>query len=372
MTRFARPAVFGAVMAGLCLGGPVKAQEREGDPNLIMDFESYKPISTLVVPEHPLTRAKFPFIDVHAHLRNDADPSESGSYVADMDGMNMQLAVNLSGRSGDGLVAGIRNLKERHPGRFMLFANVDFDGMDEPGWTERAVAQFEQDVANGAVGLKIFKSLGMYVTDADGRVPTNDPRIDPIWAKAGELGVPVLIHTADPAPFWLPRDSLNERWLELKQRPRRMRPAEPSFEELMGEQFDVFRKHPNTNFISAHMAWMGNDLERLGQLLDTYPNMYVEMGAVLAEVGRQPFTAREFLIDYQDRVLFGKDSWAPSEYHVYFRVLETSDQYFDYYRARHAHWKLYGVALPDDVLKKIYYKNAIRLIPGIDASAFPQ
>ena len=230
------------------------------------------------------------------------------------------------------------------------------------------MGQFEQDVANGAAGLKIFKSLGMYVTDSNGRVPTNDPRIDPIWAKAGELGVPVLIHTADPAPFWQPRDSLNERWLELKQRPRRMRPPQPSFETLMGEQFDVFRKHPGTNFISAHMAWMANDLERLGELLDTYPNMYVEMGAVLAEIGRQPFTARQFLIDHQDRVLFGKDSWAPAEYHVYFRVLETSDQYFDYYRARHAHWKLYGVELPDDVLKKIYYKNAIRIVPGIDAS----
>jgi predicted TIM-barrel fold metal-dependent hydrolase len=242
--------------------------------------------------------------------------------------------------------------------------------MDDPGWTDRAVAQLERDVANGAVGLKIFKNLGMYTEDANGRVPTNDPRIDPVWAKAGELGIPVLIHTADPAPFWQPRDSLNERWLELKQRPRRMRPPEPSFETLMGEQFDVFRKHPNTAFISAHMAWMANDLDRLAELLDRYPNMYVELGAVVAEIGRQPVTARQFLIDYQDRVLMGKDSWAPSEYHVYFRVLETADEYFDYYRRRHAHWKLYGVNLPDDVLRKVYYENALRIVPGLDRSLF--
>jgi predicted TIM-barrel fold metal-dependent hydrolase len=360
----------GVGMAMLVAGG--SAQEREGDPNLIMDFESYKPISTLVVPEHPLTRAKFPFIDIHAHLRNGADEAQAASYVADMDGLNMGLAVNLSGRSGDQFLEGVTNLAERHPGRIVLFANVDFDEMDEPGWTERAVAQFEEDVRNGARGLKIFKNLGMYTEDSNGRVSTNDPRIDPIWAKAGELGVPVLIHTADPAPFWSPRDSLNERWLELKQRPRRMRPTEPSFETLMGEQFDLFEKHPNTNFISAHMAWMANDLGGLSELLDRYPNMYVEMGAVVAEIGRQPVTARQFLIDYQNRVLFGKDSWAPSEYHVYFRVLETADEYFDYYRARHAHWKLYGLALPDDVLKKIYYGNALNLVPGLDRSRFPE
>ncbi len=372
MSHLPRRIALGLTIAAMSAASGAVAQEREGDPNLIMDFESYKPISTLVVPAHPKTRAKFPFIDIHAHLRNNADEALAGSYVADMDAMNMRVAVNLSGRSGDGLVEGMNNLARSHPGRFVLFANVDFDGMDDPGWTERAVAQFEEDVANGASGLKIFKSLGMYVTDANGRVSTNDPRIDPIWAKAGELGVPVLIHTADPEPFWSPRDSLNERWLELKQRPRRMRPAEPSFETLMEEQFDVFRKHPGTNFVSAHMAWMANDLGQLRELLDEHPNMYVEMGAVLAEIGRQPVTARQFLIDYQDRVLFGKDSWAPAEYHVYFRVLETADEYFDYYRARHAHWKLYGVALPDDVLKKIYFGNALRIVPGLDASAFPE
>jgi predicted TIM-barrel fold metal-dependent hydrolase len=362
--------VLGTAALLLAAAAPVAAQGGDGDPNLRMDFEAYQPVSTLVVPEHRPTRASFPFIDIHAHLRNGADEAQSASYVADMDAMNMAIAVNLSGRSGAELKEGINNLAERHPGRIVLFANVDFDGMDEPDWTARTVARFEEDVRNGARGLKIFKNLGMYVEDANGRVATSDPRIDPIWAKAGELGVPVLIHTGDPAPFWSPRDSLNERWLELKQRPRRMRPPEPSFEQIMGEHWDMIRKHPETNFISAHMSWLANDLGRLGQLLDELPNMYVELGAVLAEIGRQPRAARAFLIEYQDRVLFGKDSWAPEEYHVYFRVLETADEYFDYYRPRHAHWKIYGVDLPDEVLRKIYYENALRLVPGLDRSLF--
>lgn len=139
----------------------------------------------------------------------------------------------------------------------------------------------------------------------------------------------------------------------------------------MSEQWNVFRKHPETNFINAHLGWMGNDLDRLGELMDEFPNMYTEIGAVLAELGRQPRFARQFFIDYQDRIMFGKDSWRPEEYKVYFRVLETSDEYFDYYRKRHAFWKMYGLNLPDDVLRKLYYKNALRIVPGIDASLFP-
>ena len=203
-------------------------------------------------------------------------------------------------------------------------------------------------------------------------IEVDDPRLDPIWAKCGELGIPVLIHTGEPAAFWLPKDKNNERWLELKQYPSRYKDPEknPSFEEVMAEQHHVFKKHPNTKFISAHLGWFGNDLARLGKLLDEMPNMYTELGAVLAELGRQPITARKWLIDYQDRVMMGKDSYKKEEYYTYFRVLETNDEYFDYYRKRHAHWKMYGLALPDSVLQKIYFKNAIQLIPGIDESLF--
>jgi predicted TIM-barrel fold metal-dependent hydrolase len=229
-------------------------------------------------------------------------------------------------------------------------------------------------VKNGARGLKVFKNLGMFVKDKDGsRVHTDDPRIDPVWAKCAELGIPVLIHTGEPSPFWLPWDRFNERWLELKQFPGRRRdgPQFASFEETIGEQHNVFRKHPKTLFINAHLGWLGNDLGRLGKLMDEMPNMYTEIGAVLHELGRQPRAAREFLTRHQDRVLFGKDSWAPEEYHTYFRTLETADEYFPYYRKRHAFWSLYGLDLPDEVLKKIYYKNALRIIPGLDKSAFP-
>jgi predicted TIM-barrel fold metal-dependent hydrolase len=183
----------------------------------------------------------------------------------------------------------------------------------------------------------------------------------------------VLIHSGEPSPFWLPKDRHNERWLELKQEPDRYSPADrfPPFETILAEQHHVFRKHPKTRFIDAHLGWLGNDLARLGQLLDELPNVYTELGAVLAELGRQPRFARDWLIRYQDRVLFGKDTYNQSEYYAYFRVLETADEYFDYYRKRHAHWKLYGLELPDPVLRKIYYRNALTLFPTIDRSLFP-
>jgi predicted TIM-barrel fold metal-dependent hydrolase len=342
----------------------------------IMSFEDYDPPSTLVVPETEASRARFPFIDVHSHQFR-MPTQDLDQLTAEMDKLNMAVMVNLSGRGGGDeahLIGSLRNVREHHPKRFVVFTNIDFAGIDQPDWGKRTAAQIESDVKLGAGGLKIYKSLGLSVRDANGeRVAVDDPRIDPVWAKCGELGIPVLIHTGEPAAFWLPKDKYNERWLELKQRPNRYRdPAtNPSWEDLMNEQHNVFRKHPGTIFINAHLGWMGNDLARLGRLMDELPNMYAEIGAVLAELGRQPRFAKAWFIKYQDRVLFGKDSWQPSEYPVYFRVLETADEYFDYYRRRHAFWKMYGMELPDEVLKKLYYKNALRIIPGIDKSLFP-
>ncbi len=361
-----------AVVAfSLSLSGVLSAQEEVP----AMSFEEYEPKSTLVVPQTPVTRAKFPFIDVHSHQRRTATEEAVNTLITEMDKLNMAVMVNLSGGSGAELRQGIENLKGRHPQRFVVFANVDLREIDSSGFGERAARQLEDDVRAGAQGLKIFKNLGMFLVDASGkRVPTSDPRLDPIWRKCAELGIPVLIHTGEPSTFWLPHDRFNERWLELKEFPNRSRSGDQfaSFEQTMGEQHDLFRRHPKTTFINAHLGWMGNDLGRLGRLLDELPNVYTEIGAVLAELGRQPKNARAFLIRYQDRVLFGKDSWAPSEYPVYFRVLETDDEYFDYYRKRHAFWKMYGLDLPDEVLKKIYYRNALRLIPGIDPAGFPE
>jgi uncharacterized protein len=341
-----------------------------------MDFESYEPKSTLVVPENPTPRARFPFVDAHSHQRaSGMTPAEVDALVEAMDAMNMAVMVNLSGGSGERLREGIARLEGRYPNRFVTFANVDLSKIAEKGFGEAAAKILAEDVGAGARGLKIYKNLGMFLTDASGaRVPTNDPRLDPIWRKAGELGIPVLIHTGEPSAFWEPFDRHNERWLELKQFPNRRRddPKFASFEQTMEEQHDLFRRHPKTIFINAHLGWLGNDLARLGRLMDEMPNMMTETGAVLAELGRQPRAARDFLIRYQDRVLFGKDSWAPDEYPTYFRTLETADEYFDYYRRRHAHWKIYGLDLPDSVLRKIYFENAMRIIPGLEPSLFPE
>lgn len=337
-----------------------------------ISWEEYEPRSTLVVPEHSTLRARYPFVDVHLHLDGTMPRDSLVALVEAMDRLNLAVAVNLSGGTGERLVAQLRALGEAYPGRFVVFANVDFRTIDDPEFGVHAARRLEEDVRNGALGLKIFKSLGMWITYANSeRVPVDDPRLDPIWAKAGELGIPVLIHTADPAEFWQPHDRLNERWLELRERPLRKRPPEPSWEQLISEQRNVFRKHPETTFIAAHLAWMGHDLGRLGRTLDSLPNMNVGLGAVIYEPGRQPRYAREFFIRYQDRILFGKDAWAPEEYPVYFRVLETADEYFDYYRKRHAFWKLYGLELPEEVLRKVYFENALRIIPGIDRSRFP-
>lgn len=353
----------------LLLAGAVYAQQ----PDTTMTFEEYQPESTLVVPGEKVTRAKFPFIDIHSHQWRMAS-SDLRAIAEEMDSLNMRVLVNLSGRSGDALKAMVDAARKQAPGRFLVFANLDFDGIDEPGWTERTVAQLQKDYDNGARGLKIFKNLGLTVLDSDGnRVHTDDPRIDPVWAKAGELGIPVLIHTGEPAVFWAPIDEKNERWLEMKNFPSRHRGDStryPSWEVVMNEQWNVFRKHPETTFINAHLGWMANDLARLGHHLDEFPNVYTEIAAVIAELGRQPRFAKDFFIKYQDRILFGKDTYRPEEYHLYFRVLESDDEYFDYFRRRHAFWKMYGLDLPDEVLEKVYYKNALKVLTDVDPSLF--
>lgn len=345
------------------------------EETMSMDFEGYNPPSTLVVPENPRSHAKFPFIDVHSHHYRMSN-QDLDKLIGEMDELNMGIIVNLSGRGGKALEDIMANVKKYgHEDRIAVFTNVNFDGIDEPGWGENAAKQIETDVQNGAKGLKIYKSLGLSVKDKDGNfVAIDDSRIDPVWAKCGELGIPVLIHAADPAQFWQPHDANNERWLELKTHPRRKRSdTDPApWATLIQQQHNVFKKHPNTTFINAHMGWFANDLTKLGQLLDEMPNMYVEIGAIIAELGRQPRAANRFFEKYQDRVLFGKDSYNPGEYPTYFRVLETADEYFPYYKKYHAFWSMYGLELPDDILKKLYYKNALKIIPGLDSSKFPE
>jgi uncharacterized protein len=353
---------------------PLNGQEKPLE--MKMDFEEYNPPSTLVVPEHIITRSKFPFIDVHNHQFN-MPTQDLNELAKEMDKLNMAVMVNLSGRgrgSSEHLEKSLENVKKTNPKRFIVFTNLDFAAIDDPEWKDRMLKQLEDDVKKGANGLKIYKSLGMFAVDSKGkRIPVNDSRIDPLWDKCGELGIPVLIHSADPKQFWQPIDQNNERWLELKLHPGRRHDTDTvSWEKIIAEQHDLFRKHPKTKFINAHLGWFANDLKKLSELMDRFPNMYTEIGAVIAELGRQPRTAREFLIKYQDRVMFGKDSWVPDEYATYFRVLESADDYFPYHKRYHAFWRMYGLNLPDDVLKKIYYKNALKVIPNIDANLFPK
>jgi predicted TIM-barrel fold metal-dependent hydrolase len=351
--------------------------------NNLMDIEEYSPKSTLVVEKNLKSRSKFPFIDVHSH-QWDMSYSNLKKLVSEMDSLNMAYMINLSG-SGIATFAGnqtlmdlnleksISNVNQNFPERFGVFLNIDFNMIDHEDFHTKTVEIIKDAVSKGAIGLKVYKGLGLSVKDSKGiRVKVDDPRLSPIWNICGELNIPVLIHSGEPSPFFDPIDKYNERWLHARQKPSSFRPSDkyPSFKTVMGEQYNMFKNHPNTTFINAHMGWMANDLDKLGRHLDSLPNVYTEIGAVIGELGRQPRRARKFFIDYQDRVMFGKDTYNKSEFDVYFRVLETSDEYFDYYRKRHGLWKMYGLNLPDEVLKKLYYKNALKLFPTIDKNLF--
>jgi len=358
---------------GVQRGRPGEGRAPEFPPPSIID---YKPRTTLKVAEHKVPKAKFPVIDIHSHQPTPITPEQFDKVVQGMDANNLRILINLSGGYGDRLRQGLDAVaKSPHRDRMVLFANVNFEGVGTPGWSQKAAAQLEGDIKAGARGLKIFKDLGLRIRKADGsRLKVDDPDLDPIWEVCGRLGVPVLIHTAEPQEFFEPIDVKNERWLELALfRDRRYPAGEfPRFEELLAERDRMFRKHAKTQFIGAHFAYRGNDLAKAQEMLDTMPNVHLEVAAILAELGRQPRAAHDFFVKNQDRVLFGKDSFQPDEFPYYWRTFETGDEYFDYYRDYHAFWKLYGMALPDDVLKKLYYKNALALVPGLVKSGFPE
>ena len=340
----------------------------------VPDIRQYTPRSTLVVPEHPTPRAKFPAIDIHSHQPAPIAAADFDRVVEGMDRNNLRILVNNSGVSGDRLRQAIEAIRSSpHRDRMVQFASVDF-GRVGPGWGRKAAQQLEADIKAGAVGLgEVSKALGLRHRKTDGtRLRVDDPELDPIWETCGRLGVPVLIHTAEPQEFFEPIDYRNERWLELALYPDRRYPAGefPRFEELMAERNRMFRKHPKTTFIAAHFAYHANDLARMGTLFDEMPHVYTEVGAILAELGRQPRAAHAFFVKYQDRILFGKDSFQPDEFPYFWRTFETNDEYFDYYRDYHAFWKLYGLGLPDGVLRKLYYQNALKIVPGLPKAGF--
>ncbi|HEY8469222.1 MAG TPA: amidohydrolase family protein, partial [Longimicrobiales bacterium] len=351
-----------------------EGREPEFPPPTILE---YKPRSTLVVPAHEVPRAKYPVVDFHGHPPTLDSREVIERVVAAMDSLNIRVMVQTRGSSGELLRRQIEAVREAgYADRFVFFTTLDLRNVG-PGSGQRIAAQLEADVKAGAVGVgEISKSFGLTLRKADGtRLRLDDPELDVVWETAARLKIPVFIHVGDPAEFFQPLDYENERWLEMALFPNRRffdRSRYPSFEELMEERDRLLARHPNTIWVLAHLGWHANDLARLGRIFDAMPNVYAEVGAILYDLGRQPRTAHRFFVKYQDRLLFGKDSFQPDEYPYFWRVFETEDEYFDYYRDYHAFWKLYGMGLPDEVLKKVYYANALKIIPAIPREGFPQ
>ena len=360
-------------------GSPCPAGETEVRPGNCRAPElpapsilDYRPRSTLVTRENLVARARFPVVDVHGHARNLASPGALDEIVRSLDELNIQVYVAADNLSGERLAEAMRVIKASpHRDRFRVLAGIDFSNVG-PGWGAKAVRQLEADIAAGAIGVgEISKSFGLTINKADGsRLRIDDPELDPVWEALARHDLPAFIHTAEPQEFFQPMDYQNERWLELALFPNRRNETSVSFDQLMEERNNLFRRHPKTKFIAAHFGWHANDLQRAARMLDEFPNVYVEVGAILYDLGRQPRAAREFFTRYQDRILFGKDSFQPSEYPYFWRVFETGDEYFDYYRDYHAFWKLYGMELPDEVLRKLYHGNALKLFAGLPRAGF--
>ncbi len=327
--------------------------------------------SMMVTKETRVEKPAFPVIDIHNHLgggKGWLTPDRVNRYLAEMDAAGIRSVVDLDGGWADGLKETIAALDKAHPGRFYTFANIDFGNIDDRGWSERESKRLEEGFKAGARGLKFYKNFGLNVRYKDGRLmPVDDPKLNSVWDLCAKYNRPVLIHTADPAAFWTPLDRYNERWHELNNNPNWLfaDAKYPKREELLDELRRVIETHPRTTFISTHFGNNAEDLGAVAQQLDRYPNMVVDIDARISELGRQPYSARRFIIKYQDRVLFGTDTPPNREaFRIYYRFLETDDEYFDCSASHHLQgfWRIYGIFLPKEVLAKVYYKNAERIL----------
>jgi predicted TIM-barrel fold metal-dependent hydrolase len=346
------------------------------EPTDIKDLRlrDWEPRAMLKTKATEVATPAFPVIDVHNHLgggRSTLTPERVAHYLAEMDAAGVRTVVNLDGGWGERLTETIDALDLAHPGRFLTYALLDFSGVDLSGWSDREAARLRESFEHGAKGLKFHKTLGLGVRYKDGRfLPVDDPKLDPIWEVCARYRRPVEIHTADPGAFFTPLDRHSERWHELNQHPEWLFHGKdfPERAELHAQRMRVIARHPNTTFICAHMANDGEDLAELGRWLDTYKNMYVDIDARISELGRQPYSARRFFLKYQDRVMFGTDTAPRREaYRMYYRFLESDDEYFDPAGGHHRQgfWMIYGVFLPREVLEKLYFKNAERLLVGL-------
>ena len=380
-SRLATPSITSA------LSEPVSA----GKPLQLADFQ---PRSMLHVPETKVPRSRYPVIDIHTHLcfsaksANGVAIGEAMKYLAPvedllplMDRKNIRIMVNLTGGVGKGLDESIRKYQKPYPERFITFTEPWWERTNQPGYSKFQADEIVRAQQAGARGLKVLKTLGLYLREGISKGPLvkiDDPRFDAMWETCGSLGMPVAIHVSDPEAFFLPIDRFNERFEELNNHPDWSFYGHdfPSNAELLEARNRVLARHPKTQFIVLHV---GNDAENLpyvGECMDRFPNMHVELGARIGELGRQPRMTRKFFERYQDRILFGTDAVphgtdTPQQvfndelYEIYYRFLETEDEYFDYAPAPvppQGRWRIYGLGLPDGILKKAYYENAARLL----------
>ncbi len=365
--------------------------EGVGKPLQLADFQ---PRSMLHVPETKVPRSRYPVIDIHTHLsfaartENGVGIGEEMKYLASVDAVlplmdrkNIRVMVNLTGGVGKGLEETIRKFQRPYPERFVVFTEPWWERTNQPGYSKCQADEIVRAHQAGARGLKILKTLGLYLREGISKGPLvkiDDPRFDAMWEACGSLGMPVAIHVSDPEAFFLPIDRFNERFEELNNHPDWSFYGGdfPSNRELLEARNRVLVRHPKTQFIVLHV---GNDAENLpyvGDCMDRLPNMYVELGARIGELGRQPRMARKFFEKYQDRILFGTDAvphgadtpqqiFVDELYEIYYRFLETEDEYFDYAPAPvppQGRWRIYGLGLPDGILKKVYHENTARLL----------
>jgi len=369
-----------------------KAQPAAGPASL--ELSLYEPRSMLRVPESRVERSKFPTIDFHTHISG-STKSEKGvelspdreyfgtpqELLAVMDRKNIRAMVNLTGGYENGLAEAAAKYDRLYPGRFYTFTEPSYSRFQEADYPKLQAQAIEGAHRDGARGLKILKTLGLYLREnitSGALVKIDDVRFDPMWDACGQLNLPVAIHISDPIAFFTPTDRFNERYEELNNHPDWSFYGGdfPSNAELIAARNRVIARHPNTRFVTLHVGNFAEDLQNVGDNLDRFPNMSVDIAARVGELGRQPVTARKFFDKYQDRILFGTDATPHGDeypqqvfndqlYEIYYRFLETSDEYFDYAPAKippQGRWRIYGIDLPDSVLHKVYYENAARLL----------
>ena len=381
--------IVGTIARG-ATAAPPKDTAPDKRPSLALS--DYEPRSMLQVRETRVERSRYPVIDFHTHITVSAHEvhgvplaaerrylSDPGELIAVMDRKNIRTMVNLTGGFDAGLVETIRKYDKSYPDRFYSLTEPCYSRLLEPGYPQIQAEAIEQAHRNGARGLKILKTLGLYLRDniTTGKlVKIDDPRFDPMWEICGQLQMPVAIHISDPVAFFLPTDRFNERFEELSNHPDWSFHDHdfPSNAELIEARNRVIARHPKTHFVALHVGNFAENLGSVSENLDRFPNLSVDIAARIGELGRQPRRARAFFEKYQDRILFGTDATPHGDdlpqqlfndqlYEIYFRFLETSDEYFDYAPAKvppQGRWQIYGIDLPDQILRKVYLENAER------------